>query len=92
MKSFPQSFIEIGETDAQELGVSHGDKVSVISPVSRLATSARIIDGLPEGTLFMPISFAEAPVNELFDIALNSETKAPLMKACSVRIEKIPLP
>jgi len=91
MKFFPQSFVEIGEADAQKLGVSHGDKVSVISPVSRLATSARIIDGLPEGTLFMPISFAEAPVNELFDIALDSETKAPLMKACSVKVEKVPL-
>ncbi len=93
LKKFsPQSFVEIGETDARKLGVSHGDKVSVISRVSKLATSARIIDGLPEGTLFMPISFAEAPVNELFDIALDSETKAPLMKACSVKVEKIPLP
>ena len=91
MKSFPQSFVEIGETDARKLGISHGDKVSVISPVSRLATSARIIDGLPEGTLFMPVSFPEAPVNELFDITLDSVTKAPLMKACSVKVEKVPL-
>jgi hypothetical protein len=41
--------------------------------------------------LFMPVSFPEAPVNELFDIVLNSETKAPSLKACSVKIEKIPL-
>ncbi|MCJ7791567.1 MAG: formate dehydrogenase subunit alpha [Dehalococcoidia bacterium] len=90
-KFSPQSFVEIGETDAQKLGVSHGDKVSVISPVSKLTTIARIVDGLPEGTLFMPVSFPETPVNELFDIVLNPETKAPSLKACSVRIEKIPL-
>jgi formate dehydrogenase alpha subunit len=90
-KFFPQSFVEIGETDAHKLGVSHGDKVSVISPVSKLTTIARVIDGLPEGTLFMPVSFPETPVNELFDIVLNPETKAPSLKACSVKIEKIPL-
>jgi len=91
-KFSPQSFVEIGEADAQKLGVSQGDQVSVISPVSKLTTIARIIDGLPEGTLFMPISFPETPVNELFDIVLNPETKAPALKACSVKIEKISLP
>jgi formate dehydrogenase alpha subunit len=91
-KFFPQCFMEISDTDAQKLGVSQGDKVSVISPVSKLTATARIIDGLPEGTLFMPVSFPETPVNELFDIVLNPETKAPSLKACSVKIEKISLP
>lgn len=83
-----RSFVEIGEADAQKLGISPGDKVSVISPVSSLTTTVRIIDGLPEGTLFMPISFPETPVNGLFDIVLDPETKAPSLKACKVRIEK----
>jgi formate dehydrogenase alpha subunit len=88
-KFFPQSFVEIGEADAQKLGISHGDKVSITSPVSKLTTTARITDGLPEATLFMPISFPEAPVNGLFDIVLDQETKAPSLKACSVRIERV---
>ena len=88
----PRSFAEIGEIDAQKLGLRDGDEISVISPVSRLTTVARIIDGLPEGMLFMPASFPETPVNELFDIVLDPETKAPSLKVCSVRIEKVSLP
>ncbi|MFO7996369.1 MAG: formate dehydrogenase subunit alpha [Dehalococcoidia bacterium] len=86
----PQAYVEIGEGDAQELGVTHGDTVIVISPVSKLTAVVRIVDGLPQKMLFMPISFPAAPVSELFDIALNPETKAPSLKLCGVRIEKIP--
>ncbi len=90
LKKFsPQSFVEIGEADAYKLGISHGDKVSVISPVSKLTTTARIIDGLPQGTLFMPISFPETPVNRLFDITLDPEAKTPSLKACKVRLERV---
>lgn len=84
-----QSFVEIGKADADKLGISHGDMVSVISPVSRLTTTARIIDGLPKGTLFMPISFSETAVNQLFDIVLDEETKTPSFKVCNVRIERV---
>jgi formate dehydrogenase alpha subunit len=90
LKKFsPQSFVEIGEADAQKLGISHNDKVSVTSPVSKLTTTARVTDGLPERTLFMPISFPETPVNGLFDITLDRETKTPSLKACKVRIERV---
>jgi formate dehydrogenase alpha subunit len=88
-KFSPQSFVEIGGTDAQKLGISQGDKVSIISPVSKLTTTARITDSLPEGTLFMPISFPEAPVNRLFDVTLDQEAKTPSFKACKVRIERL---
>jgi len=84
-----RSFVEIGEVDAQKLGISQGDEVSVISPLSRLTTTARITDGLPQGTLFMPVSFPETPVNRLFDIVLDQETKTPSLKACNVRIERL---
>jgi len=90
LKKFsPQSFVEIGEADAQKLGIRQGDKVSVISPVSALTTTTRITNGLPEGTLFMPISFPETPVNRLFGITLDQEAKTPSFKACKVRIERV---
>jgi predicted molibdopterin-dependent oxidoreductase YjgC len=38
--------------------------------------------------LFMPFSFPEAPVNGLFDIILDPETKSPALKACKVKVEK----
>jgi predicted molibdopterin-dependent oxidoreductase YjgC len=91
-KFSPRSFVEICESDARKLAITDGEKVKVISAVGEVTAMVKITDTLREGTLFMPVSFPETPVNELFDIVLNPETKAPSLKACSVKIERISLP
>jgi formate dehydrogenase alpha subunit len=83
-----EAFLEIGQSDAAKLGINHGDKVRVISPVAELTTAVKITDTLPEGIVFMPISFPEHPVTSLFSIALEPEAKTPALKACNVRIER----
>jgi len=88
-KCSPEAFVEIGEPDARKLAIADGEKVKVTSPVGEVSAMVKITDTLREGMLFMPVSFPEAPVNELFDIVLNPETKAPSLKACSVKIEKL---
>jgi formate dehydrogenase alpha subunit len=90
LKKFtPEAFVEICESDARKLAITDGEKVKVTSPVGEVTAMAKITDTLREEMLFMPVSFPEAPVNELFDIVLNPETKAPSLKACSVKIEKL---
>jgi formate dehydrogenase alpha subunit len=90
LKKFsPEAFVEICEPDAKKLAITNGEKVKVISHVGEVTTIAKITDTLRQGTLFMPVSYPETPVNELFDIVLNPETKAPSLKACSVKIEKL---
>jgi len=88
-KFSPQPFVEIGELDAKKLAITDGDKVKIISPVGEVTTAVKVTDTLPEGTLFMPISFSETPVNGLFSIALDLEAKIPSLKACSVSIERV---
>ncbi|MFC2070853.1 molybdopterin oxidoreductase family protein, partial [Chloroflexota bacterium] len=83
------AFVEINEPDAQELSVYNGDKIRVSSPSGEVTAMARITNTLPEGMLFMPVSFPEAPVNRLFDASLDPETKTPSLKAQKVRIERI---
>jgi len=93
LKKFsPQAFVEICESDARKLAIIDGERVRLISPVGEVTAMVKITDTLREGMLFMPVSFPDTPVNELFDIVLNPETKAPSLKACSVKIEKISLP
>ena len=87
----PQAFVEISESDAKKLHINHGDKVKVISPVSELTTTAKTTDTLPEGMIFLPTSFPDTPATRLFSISLDPETKAPSLKACNVRIEKVEL-
>lgn len=81
--------MEICESDAKRLAITEGEKVKVISPIGEVTTVAKITDTLRQGTLFMPVSYPKTPVNELFDIDLNPETKAPSLKACNVKIEKL---
>jgi predicted molibdopterin-dependent oxidoreductase YjgC len=90
-KYYPQAFMEINISDARRLNISNNDKVKVVSPTGEVTTTARITDTLPEGTLFIPISFPETPVNKLFGIILDPQSKTPSIKSCSVRIERIDL-
>lgn len=88
-KFSPHALVEIARFDAQKFAITDGDTVSVISPVGRVTTEAKISDTLPKGMLFMQTSYPKAPVNGLFDIDLDPETKTPSFKACTVRIEKV---
>jgi formate dehydrogenase alpha subunit len=91
-KFSPRSFVEICEADARKLAVTDGDDVKVISAVGEVTTTIKISDTVRKGMVFMPLTFPDTPVNALFDIVLDPETKAPSVKACSVKIEKVSLP
>jgi predicted molibdopterin-dependent oxidoreductase YjgC len=86
----PEPFVELCEPDARELAITDGEMVKIISPVGEVTARAKIANTLSEKMLFMPISFPETPVNQLFDIILNPETKSPSLKACNAKVEKIP--
>ena len=90
LKKFsPHTWVEISKADAKHLRFSDGDAVRVASPVGEVTTTIRITETLPSGMLFMPISFPESPVNELFGIALDPRAKSPAFKRCAVRLERI---
>jgi len=79
----------VSQVDAQRLGITQDDEVKVISPVGEVTAKARLTNTLPEGILFMPISFPTSPVGELFSIVLDSRAKTPSLKACAVKLERI---
>jgi formate dehydrogenase (NADP+) alpha subunit len=87
-KFSPQAYVEICEADARKLKIEDGNEVRLISPIGEVTVAARITDTLPAGTLFIPSSFPNTPVNQLFDIALDPRSKAPSLKACNVRLER----
>jgi len=85
----PESYLEIGEPDATQFGISEGDEVRVVSPTGEVTAVAKFTDVLPEGMLFMPLSFPSTPINQLFGIALDPRAKTPALKACAVKLERI---
>jgi formate dehydrogenase alpha subunit len=85
----PEACLEISPADARDTGIGDGNKVKVISTQGELLTSARVSDTLPRGLLYMPISFPQSPVFELFDTVIDPRAKAPALKSCAVRLERI---
>jgi formate dehydrogenase major subunit len=85
----PDSWVEISEADAERLGFSDGEAVKVVSSLGEVTTTFKVTDTLPSGMVFMPMSFPESPVNDLFGIALDPRAKTPSLKGCSVRLDRI---
>jgi len=85
----PEAYVEIGPSDAEQIGIGQGDEVKVISPLGEVTTVVRFTTTLPDGVIFMPNSFSSTPVNQLFDIVLDPLSKTPALKACAVKLERI---
>lgn len=85
----PEAYVEMGESDARQLGVGEGDQVRVVSPAGEVTAVAKFTETLPEGTVFMPVSFPATPVNALFGVTLDPRTKTPALKSCAVRLERV---
>ena len=88
-KFSPQAYVEIGEADAVQAGISEGDEVKVVSTAGEVSAVAKFTDTLPEGMVFMPLSFPSTPINRLFGIALDPRTKTPALKSCVVKLERV---
>jgi predicted molibdopterin-dependent oxidoreductase YjgC len=90
LKKFsPSGFVEVSSADAKKLALNDGDKVKISSPVGEITAPVRISNDIPQGILFMPSTFPEIPVNELFEITLDLQSKTPTSKACHVKIERM---
>ncbi len=83
-----EAFVEISNSDAAELSIQDGEKVTIASPAGKVEANARINRALPQGKLFMPESFPQSPVTELFGINLDPVSKSPSLTSCQVRVEK----
>ncbi|MFC1874266.1 formate dehydrogenase subunit alpha [Chloroflexota bacterium] len=90
LKKFsPDAWVEINESDAKRLGYADGDTIKIASPTGEVTTILKVIGTSPPGMLFMPMSFPDNTVNQLFGITLDPRTKTPSFKTCAVRLERI---
>ena len=80
--------LEIGNADARDMGIKDGETVKVASAQGELLITAKVGNTLPVGLLYMPISFPDSPVYELFDTILDHQARTPALKSCAVRLER----
>jgi formate dehydrogenase alpha subunit len=83
------TFLDISRADAKKLGLKDGKMAKVISYCGEITLPVRIDTMLSQGLLFTSISAAEGNINELFSNAINPQSKAPAIKSCAVRLEKV---
>ena len=89
LKKFsPSGFVEVSSADAKKLALNNGDKVRVSSKVGEIMAPVRVSNDILKGMLFIPSTFDEIPVNTLFEISLDAQSKTPTSKACHVKIER----
>ncbi|MCX7702084.1 MAG: molybdopterin-dependent oxidoreductase [Gemmataceae bacterium] len=91
----PGPFVEIHPADAQVLSVGDGDMVQISSRRGTIRIPARLSDGVPPGTVFLPFHWGDrfAPenaVNYLTISATGRVAKQPELKFCAVHLERVP--
>lgn len=81
-------YIEINPEDAQRMGLSEGDRFKVVSRRGNVEGAAKVTDRVPEGMVFLPFHFAEAPANLLTASVWDPTSETPPFKISAVRIER----
>ena len=83
-----EAFIEIHPEDAARIEAVAGDRVRVRSRRGEIELAAHVTEMVPQGVVFIPFHFAEAPANALTHAALDPTAKIPEYKVCAVRVTK----
>ncbi|MBN2284255.1 MAG: formate dehydrogenase subunit alpha [Deltaproteobacteria bacterium] len=83
-----ESYGEVNPADAVRAGIEDGDPVVIRSRRGEIVTTARVTETVPEGTVFVPIHFAEAAANMLTLRELDPLSKIPELKVCAVSLKK----
>ncbi|WP_243026937.1 formate dehydrogenase subunit alpha [Thermus albus] len=88
-EAYPELKVEVNPKDAQRLGIQDGEVVQVVSRRGRIRAKAWVTDRTPEGVVYAPFHFAEAPANRLTLNALDPISRIPEYKVSAVRLEKL---
>jgi formate dehydrogenase major subunit len=80
---------DISATDAEAMGIDHGEKILVKSRRGKVVVKARVTREVPEGLVWMAFHFRETCANWLTNPVYDPVTQTAEYKACAVRIEKL---
>ncbi|MDP6391291.1 MAG: formate dehydrogenase subunit alpha [Alphaproteobacteria bacterium] len=84
----PEAFACLNSHDLRRMEVEPGEMVRIATRRGIIELKARVDGAVPEGLIFVPFCFAEAPANFLTNPQLDPFGKIPEFKFCAARIEK----
>ncbi len=83
----PEAFVEVNPADADVLGISQGQFLTVTSRRGSIKLKARVSKIVPPNVVFIPFHYSEAAANLLTSDAMDPICKIMEAKVCAVRIE-----
>ncbi|HJT89238.1 MAG TPA: molybdopterin dinucleotide binding domain-containing protein, partial [Bryobacteraceae bacterium] len=87
----PRAWLEMNPRDARRLKLKPHDRVSILSPRSRVdGVELRVTEIVAPGQVFMPFHFAETNSNRLTQSAFDPISREPNFKQCAVQVERTP--
>jgi len=89
-REVPSPVVDVNPDDSVIIGIRNGQMVQIETRRGSVSAKARITAQVPQGVIFMPIHFEEAPANMLTGDALDPSSKIPEFKASAARIRRLP--
>jgi formate dehydrogenase major subunit len=82
----PEPVVSVHPLDLAHIGAEPGDVITIESRRGRISLFARMDDGMPRGSVFVPFCYYEAAANKLTNPVLDPFGKIPEFKYCAVRL------
>jgi formate dehydrogenase major subunit len=83
----PEAVALLNRRDLRRLDLRAGDMIRVTTRRGTIELKARLDRDVPEGMVFIPFCFAEAPANFLTNPVLDPFGKIPEFKFCAAKVE-----
>jgi len=83
-----RAFVGLNPSDAEQLHVSNGDRVSLSNDRGRVEATVSLMDRLPAGIAFFPEHFDE-DVRRLLTMTIDADTKAPYYRTAQVQVQRL---
>ena len=81
----PVPMASLHPAEMAALGLDPGDPVTLETRRGSVVALARLDPGIPQGAVFLPFCYAEAPANLMTNPKLDPDGKIPEFKYCAVR-------
>jgi formate dehydrogenase major subunit len=85
----PVPHAHISPSDLAKSGIAPGDMVRVATRRGEIEIAARSDGDVPDGVVFIPFCYVEAPANMLTNPALDPFGKIPELKFSAARLERV---
>ena len=85
----PEPYVHVSRNDMKKHNFSQNELVNLSTRRGKIEVKVRFDKMIPDGMVFMPFCFENAPVNKLTNQALDPDGKIPELKYCAAKIDKL---